>query len=152
MRNNSAARVPQDVDLEDRLIFGLSPHRLLYLLGFGGLALAVMPRTSGADLLNLPICLGLAAVASLAAWGRRDGRPIDLWLADLSRYLVANYRLEISRHVLMAPVYLPPDEPDTPLPCPPPTSNTGRPPSHPSDPQIPVPRELLPARRPARTA
>jgi len=76
------ARVPLDVDLEDRLLYGLTPTRLAYLVValVSGFALwsspwAPTPIRAGAALLTI----GIGAVAS---WGRWMGRSADLWLVD----------------------------------------------------------------------
>jgi hypothetical protein len=100
------ARVPQDVDLEDRLIFGLTPTRFGYVVvaALGALALW---RAGGQPpwLPGLPCLLLLAGGASLA-WGRWQGRPADRWLADLAVHGVRNYRL-LGRAGRQAPVALP---------------------------------------------
>ena len=85
------ARVPQDVDLEDRLIYGLSPLRFGYLViaVLGALTLwrldALSPWARA-----VPCVLALAAGAGLA-WGRWHGRALDRWLADLCVYVRRNY-------------------------------------------------------------
>ena len=87
------ARVPLDVDLEDRLLYGLTPIRLAYLVValVSGFALWSTPwapaaARAGAALLTI----GIGAVA---AWGRWKGRSADLWLIDIALYAVR------SRHV-----------------------------------------------------
>ena len=85
------ARVPQDVDLEDRLIYGLSPVRFGYLVlaVLGALTLwrldALPPWVRA-----VPCLLALAAGAGLA-WGRWRGRALDRWLVDLCVYIRRNY-------------------------------------------------------------
>jgi len=87
------ARVPQDVDLEDRLVYGLSPVR------FGYLVIAVLGALSlwRLDALSpwlrvVPCLLALGAGAGLA-WGRWNGRAADRWLIDAGVYLRRNYAL-----------------------------------------------------------
>ncbi|HEX4212155.1 MAG TPA: PrgI family protein [Candidatus Dormibacteraeota bacterium] len=91
------ARFPQDVDLEDRVILGLTPIRFGYLavaalgsfcawsIDWGcpwGRAAAGIP----------PLLVGLAL-----AWGRLHGRPLDCWIADMAvfatRMIAARGRL-----------------------------------------------------------
>ena len=89
------ARVPQDVDLEDRLIYGLSPVRFGYLVlaVLGALTLwrldAVWPWVRA-----IPCLLALAAGAGLA-WGRWRGRALDRWLVDLCVYARRNYAVRL---------------------------------------------------------
>src|SRR5215831_13641816 len=99
------ARLPQDVDLEDRLIYGLSPVRFGYLViaVLGALSLwrlEVLPPWPRA----VPCALVLAAAAALA-WGRWRGRGLDRWLVDLCVFLWRNYRIGL-RARAAAPVPL----------------------------------------------
>jgi hypothetical protein len=87
------ARIPQDVDLEDRLIYGLTPLR------FGYLVIAVLGALSVWRIDVLPAwlrvlpCLLLLACGAVLAWGRWQGRGLDRWLADLAVHVRRNYRL-----------------------------------------------------------
>jgi hypothetical protein len=77
------ARAPLDVDLEDKLIYGLTPTRLAYLVIslLGGFALwssewaPPVIRVCAAA-----IVIGLGAALS---WGRWRGTPADVWVVDL---------------------------------------------------------------------
>ena len=90
-----AVRVPLDVDLEDRIIFGLTPQRFGYLVLGALAAFAFWSQHSWPELLRaaagLPFVLGSAA----AAWGRWRDRPLDDYLLDVGRYLVANYEVRV---------------------------------------------------------
>ncbi|GAC1669542.1 MAG: hypothetical protein PVS3B2_10200 [Candidatus Dormibacteraceae bacterium] len=93
MLRHMPARVPLDVDLEDRLLYGLTPIRLAYLVValVSGFALWSTPwaptaARAGAALLTF----GIGAVA---AWGRWQGRSADLWFIDIALYAFR------SRHV-----------------------------------------------------
>jgi len=90
------ARVPQDVDLEDKLIYGLSPLRFGYVVvaALGVLSLWRLEAVP-AGLRLLP-CFVLAAGGALLAWGRWRGRPLDAWLLDLTVFARRNYRLCLS--------------------------------------------------------
>lgn len=87
------ARVPQDVDLEDRLIYGLSPVR------FGYLVIAVLGALSVWRIELVPAgpravpCLLLLSAGAGLAWGRWHGRPLDRWLLDLAVFVRRNYRV-----------------------------------------------------------
>lgn len=91
------ARMPQDVDLEDRLLYGLSPVRFGYLViaVLGALTLwrfgALSPWVRA-----VPCLLVVAAGAGLA-WGRWRGRAVDRWLLDLTVYLHRNYAFHVPR-------------------------------------------------------
>lgn len=88
-----AARVPLDVDLEDKLLYGLTPIRLAYIV------LALLAAFSVWSGHWAPIAIrGVAAVViallgALAAWGRWRGRAVDGWIADLFIFVIANYRV-----------------------------------------------------------
>ncbi|MGH7904887.1 MAG: hypothetical protein ACREPA_12310 [Candidatus Dormibacteraceae bacterium] len=88
------ARAPLDVDLEDRLIYGLSPLHFGYLVLSGLLALAAWSSPWPA-----PVRVGLALLCALAgsilAWGGWRGRPLDAWAVDLATYLARNYCIEL---------------------------------------------------------
>ena len=87
------ARVPLDVDLEDRLLYGLTPIRLAYMVlaVLGALALwssswFVAPAR------GLAAAVVLLAGAALA-WGRWRGRPADGWLTDCATFVLSTRRL-----------------------------------------------------------
>ncbi len=89
-----SARVPQDVDLEDRIIFGLTAAR------FGELGLAALGGLAAWRL--LPVAGGVIAVFAVAAgaalaWGRWRGRGADHWLLAGTRYMVRTRRIEVDR-------------------------------------------------------
>lgn len=90
------ARVPQDVDLEDKLIYGLSPLRFGYLV-IAALGILSLWRLEAVPVgLRLLPCLVVAGGAALLAWGRWRARPIDAWLLDLVVFVRRNYRLHVS--------------------------------------------------------
>jgi PrgI family protein len=86
------ARVPQDVDLEDRLIYGLTPVRFGYLVVAGLGAILIWNLSAASVLLRLPGCLLLAGLGALLAWGRLAGSPMDRFLADALLFFLRNYR------------------------------------------------------------
>lgn len=87
------ARVPLDVDIEDKLLYGLTPTRLVYLI-FAFLAAfsvwsshwALMPVRAGAATV-------LMIFGAVAAWGRWRARPVDRWLTDIIHFTLATYRM-----------------------------------------------------------
>ena len=87
------ARVPQDVDLEDKLVYGLSPARLGYLVTSLLAALAVWSSDWAADAVRLAAALVTAAAGAALAWGRWRERPLDGWAGDALLYVGRNFAL-----------------------------------------------------------
>jgi hypothetical protein len=88
------ARVPLDVDLEDRLVYGLTPIRLAYMVlaVLGALALWSSQWLFGP-------ARGFLAMATLGigaalAWGRWRGRAADGWVIDFATFVLSNRRLK----------------------------------------------------------
>ncbi|HEV3231820.1 MAG TPA: PrgI family protein [Candidatus Dormibacteraeota bacterium] len=71
-------RVPQGLDIEDRLAFGLTAPHLAYLV----LALLSAYAVVGAptpELLRYPAAMLIGGCGVALAWGRFAGRPLDQW-------------------------------------------------------------------------
>ena len=87
------ARIPLDVDLEDKLLYGLTPTRLAYLV----IALLAAFSTWSSQWASAPIRAGVAValvvIGALAAWGRWRGRPADSWLIDIVVFSLATFRV-----------------------------------------------------------
>ena len=89
------ASVPHDVDLEDHLVYGLTPIR------FGYLVVAVLGSMGVWGIRWLPVgvrlvpCILLIIAAVVLAWGRWRGRPLDRLLVDLGIFLRRNYRMQL---------------------------------------------------------
>lgn len=89
------ARIPLDVDLEDRLLYGLTPTRLVYVV------IALVAAFSAWSAQWAPTAVrGISAVmlgmlGAAAAWGRWRGRPLDAWAADIATYGLATYRIRV---------------------------------------------------------
>ena len=89
--------VPHDVDLEDRLVFGLTPIRFGYLvIGVLG-AMSLWGQHSLPVPARVPPCLLIAALAVALAWGRWKGRPLDRLALDVVIFCRRNYRLQLIR-------------------------------------------------------
>ena len=91
-----SARVPLDVDLEDKLIYGLSPLRFAYLV----MAVLACLCTWRFEVLpvvaRLPACLALACAGATLAWGRLRGQAADRLLIDVVLFVRHNYHLKLS--------------------------------------------------------
>ena len=86
-------RVPLDVDLEDKLVYGLTPMRLAYAVLAGLAAMSIW----SADALPLPLRIPMVVVVLVAgailAWGSLRGRPADEWIIDSALFLWSTRRL-----------------------------------------------------------
>jgi hypothetical protein len=87
------ARIPLDVDLEDKLIYGLTPTRLAYLVIALLAGFATWSTHWAPPPVRGSIAVVIAIVGAVAAWGRWRGRPLDGWAIDLAIYVVGNHRL-----------------------------------------------------------
>ena len=94
------AKAPLDVDLEDKLLYGLTPIRLGYL---------VMAMLGGMTLWNggwapTPVraiaCLAVIGIGAAAAWGRWRGRATDEWLTDIATFVLRTHRVVVDREVI----------------------------------------------------
>jgi hypothetical protein len=86
-----------DVDLEDRLVYGLTPMRLAYFV----LALLAGTALWSSHWAPAPLrgcaCAIVMAAGSVLAWGSWRGRPADAWVADLAIFVAACYRVRWHR-------------------------------------------------------
>jgi hypothetical protein len=89
--------MPQDVDLEDKLIYGLTPVRFGYLVIAALAAVMVWNLTALPPYLRLPGCLALCAAGAVLGWGRFAGRPADRFLADALLFVGRSYRFRRRR-------------------------------------------------------
>jgi hypothetical protein len=87
------ARVPLDVDIEDKLLYGLTPIHLAYLVVALLAAFSVWSAHYAAPFIRAPVALAIVAIGAAAAWGRWRGRATDAWAIDVALYVIANYRL-----------------------------------------------------------
>jgi len=96
------ARIPLDVDLEDKLLYGLTPTRLVYLVValLAGFSAWTSPWAAPLARASVAIFIALSGVA--AAWGRWRGRGIDEWAMDLVAFFTSEYQLRFKRHRLLA--------------------------------------------------
>jgi hypothetical protein len=87
------ARVPLDVDLEDRLLYGLTPARLAYavialLAGF-----ALWSSSWGPIALRSAAALLVIGIGAVVSWGRWRGTPADIWVVDLALFIGRTHRV-----------------------------------------------------------
>ncbi len=90
-------RAPLDVDMEDRIVFGLTPQ------GFGYLTIAALAALIVWH--SVPYIGGtagavLALVGAAFGWGKYRGRPVDDWAISSARWAVRNHRLAVDEREL----------------------------------------------------
>ena len=93
------ARVPLDVDMEDKLLYGLTPVRLGYVVVslLGGFSLWSSPWS--ADAVRAVASFAVVGLGVAIAWGRWRARAADQWLADIAIYVLRRYRVVYSSRV-----------------------------------------------------
>src|SRR4030081_2646022 len=89
------ARIPAGIDLEDRLLYGLSPARLGYVAGLVVLASWCWRQPVWGPL-RFVAAVVLFAAAGAVGWMQHDGRHLDAWAEDLARHLIGRYRVVIA--------------------------------------------------------
>lgn len=88
------ARVPLDVDLEDRLVWGLTPLRLAYAVLAALAAMAVWSMSGVAAMARMPLAVVILLAGAALAWGRFRGRAADSWLIDLAIFVWNTRRIK----------------------------------------------------------
>jgi hypothetical protein len=87
------ARVPLDVDLEDKLIYGLTPMRLAYAVVALLSGFALWTASWSVTPIRAVACALVIGVGAILAWGRWRGRAADSWLMDCALFVTQNYRV-----------------------------------------------------------
>jgi hypothetical protein len=87
------ARIPLDVDLEDKLLYGLTPARLAYLVVALLAGFSVWTSQWTVPIARGSIAIAIALIGVAAAWGRWRGRGIDEWAMDLVAFSLSEYHL-----------------------------------------------------------
>jgi hypothetical protein len=88
-----SARVPLDVDLEDRLLYGLTPMRLAYAVGALLAGFAIWSSPWGPTALRGAVALVVIGIGATVSWGRWRGTPADVWAVDLVLFTVRTHRV-----------------------------------------------------------
>ncbi|HEV2029414.1 MAG TPA: hypothetical protein VGS16_12925 [Candidatus Dormibacteraeota bacterium] len=91
------ARVPLDVDLEDRLVYGLTPTRLAYVVIslLGGFAL--WSSDWAPAVIRASAALMVIGIGAAMSWGRWRGTPADVWVVDLALFTARTRNLQRNR-------------------------------------------------------
>ena len=95
------ARIPLDVDLEDKLLYGLTPTRLAYLVVALLAGFSAWTSHWAAPAARAGVGIIIALIGVVAAWGRWRGRAVDEWAMDLVAFCASEYHLEWKRPHLL---------------------------------------------------
>jgi hypothetical protein len=87
------ARVPLDVDLEDRLLYGLTPLRLAYAVGALLAAFALWSSPWSPAALRAVASSLVIGVGAIMSWGRWRGAPADTWVVEFLLFVARTRRL-----------------------------------------------------------
>jgi PrgI family protein len=87
------ARVPLDVDLEDRILYGLTPIRLAYAVLAGLGAMAIWSASALPTPVRIPLVIVVLGAGAALAWGTFRGRPADEWMLDSALFVWSAVRL-----------------------------------------------------------
>ncbi len=87
------ARVPLDVDLEDKLVYGLTPMRMAYAVVALLMGLALWSERWAPAPVRGAACVFVVGVGATVAWGRWRGRAVDRWLTDMAIFVTRSYRV-----------------------------------------------------------
>ena len=87
--------MPLDVDLEDRLVYGLTPTRLAYVVISLIGAFALWSSEWGPALLRASAALVVIGIGAVMSWGCWKGTPADIWVVDLAFFTVRTRRLQV---------------------------------------------------------
>ena len=90
-----SARAPLDVDLEDRLVLGLTPVRFAYLAVGAVVAYTLGSHAGIAAAVRWPAAVLALAAGVALAWLRWHGRPLDAWIADITVHVRRNFEVQI---------------------------------------------------------
>ena len=89
------ARIPLDVDLEDRLIYGLTPVRFGYLVLACLCGMATWSALPAPVPVRLPLALAVVGIGAAFAWGKWRGRTPYAWIVDGTLFVSRNYRFRL---------------------------------------------------------
>jgi hypothetical protein len=87
------ARVPLDVDLEDRLLYGLTPMRLAYAVGALLMAFALWSSPWAPAALRAAAAMLVIGIGTVVSWGHWRGTPADAWVVNLVLFCARTHRL-----------------------------------------------------------
>jgi hypothetical protein len=87
------ARIPLDIDLEDRIVYGLTPIRLAYAVLSSLASMTIWSQDGVPGAVRVPLAAAILAIGGALAWGRWRSRPLDGWFIDFALYVWSTRRL-----------------------------------------------------------
>lgn len=94
------ANAPLDVDLEDKLLYGLTPMRLGYIVAALLTGMTLWNGAWAPTAARAIACMGVVGLGMAAAWGRWRGRASDEWITDIATFVVRTHRLVVDREMM----------------------------------------------------
>jgi hypothetical protein len=91
-------RAPLDVDLEDKLLYGLTPMRLGYMVLAFLCGFALWSSRWAATPIRTAACVVVFGAGATLAWGRWRGRAVDSWLTDIAAFVPRTQRVVWNDH------------------------------------------------------
>jgi hypothetical protein len=91
------ARVPLDVDLEDKLLYGLTPVRLAYMVLAVLMGLALWSSGWSPVPLRAVAAVACIGIGAASSWGRWRGRAADAWIVDVVLFMARTHRVAWNR-------------------------------------------------------
>ena len=87
------ARAPLDVDLEDQLLYGLTPTRLAYLAIALLAAFAIWSSHWAPPPLRAVVSVLVIGTGAAVSWGRWKERAADAWAIDVVMFATRTHRI-----------------------------------------------------------
>ena len=82
-----------DIDLEDKLLYGLTPTRLAYVVIALLSGFALWSSLWAPSPVRAVACLVVIAIGVVVAWGRWRDRAVDAWIGDITLFVISTHRV-----------------------------------------------------------
>ena len=81
------------MDLEDKLLYGLTPIRLAYVVLSLLAGFALWSSQWAPSPVRAVACTAVVVIGSVAAWGKWRGRAVDAWVGNLLLFVISTHRI-----------------------------------------------------------
>jgi len=99
-------KVPQNVDIEDKVIAGLTLRQFMFLMVAGGIVLMLRYVLTGAlDFLFIPVALLIGGFGVALAFVKINDRPFELFLMSAAKSLIAPNKRVWAKDVEVEPIH-----------------------------------------------